>query len=82
MLFTFFNEKGHEEAVHNMEMELDQSQVYALLNAKDITYPKNSGNGSKSSAIVRLHGSHFDLFDNGVLVVEVRERSKGIGFLE
>ncbi|PZT54150.1 hypothetical protein [Paenibacillus silvae] len=43
--------------------ELNEAQVTALLNSEIVTYPRNTGNGSKSSEKTRIVEKNFTLFE-------------------
>ncbi|WP_339307666.1 hypothetical protein [Paenibacillus sp. FSL R5-0519] len=43
--------------------ELDEAQVTALLNSDIVTYPRDGGNGWRTSVKTRIIEKHFSLFD-------------------
>ena len=73
--FIYKDHRGDFEDAHNTESDMDQAEVFALINAASIKYPKKVSSGS-TSVIVKIEATQFSVFDNNVLKVVVREYPK------
>jgi hypothetical protein len=72
--FIYLDSKGQNVPGYDFETDFSQEQLFSLFNAQSIKYPKNNG-GTRSSVLVKLTGSQFDLFD-GVLKIDVCENTE------
>lgn len=54
---------GKIEETSGHVFELNEAQVTALLNSDIVTYPRDGGNGWRTSVKTRIVEKHFSLFD-------------------
>ncbi|ASA22104.1 hypothetical protein [Paenibacillus donghaensis] len=79
VIFVLKNENGETVTGLGSERDLDQSEVTALFAAGSVRISVETGNGSRSSRLVKVVGSQLDVFDSkpylNIAVEELEESS-------